>query len=443
MTRTSASGKPPAYSPDENEAERGPRPKGSEEAIPKENHQFRNTSVDTDNPWRFTRDCSGVAGVWKLYMDLAQTEDKRFADILNSDLDPLVLFATLFSGILAAFLIDVRKGLEAPNQPTLTRVRQIIQCLSLLIRIAFFLFAAGLSQLLFNDDVVIGGLIAALAGLVLIMYIGNTANPIFYTASPFRTPLSWMLRRLFRRSNSPPLTYVPSTEEGLKARALAWLMMTSRDTTTIRAAIRATAGLLHLPEVRAELHLSRVMYILSRGLPELLELGSDTKDTTTLALYLCTLLRLFPPGSAKDDTVESTRRDTAESTSGKVDQIHEALETLVHPRGALFVTDSLPPAIRELALCRWYQSHPQVFFPSTAIGVSVVFRRCCVSKLPPEHHNTTSIACSDYMLRGKNVGGSQVSLPTLWRALYIERDIDKGIVRYHFTSVIAMVGVKA
>ncbi|KAJ7713327.1 hypothetical protein DFH07DRAFT_938482 [Mycena maculata] len=85
---------------------------------------------------------------------------------------------------------------------------------------------------------------------------------------------------------------------------------------------------------------------------------------------------------------------------------------------------------------RWYQSHPQVFFPSTAIGVSAVFRRCCVSKLPPEHHNTTSIACSDYMLRGKNVGGSQVSSPTLWRALYVERDIDKGIVRYHFTSVI-------
>ncbi|KAJ7757341.1 hypothetical protein DFH07DRAFT_940475 [Mycena maculata] len=85
---------------------------------------------------------------------------------------------------------------------------------------------------------------------------------------------------------------------------------------------------------------------------------------------------------------------------------------------------------------------------SSLVSVSIYSHRrfggvSAVLCLPPEHHNTTSIACSDYMLRGKNVGGSQVSSPTLWRALYVERYIDKGIVRYHFTSVIAMVEVKA
>ncbi|KAJ7775726.1 armadillo-type protein [Mycena maculata] len=426
MARTS----PPAYAPDVNTAERGPAPgQGRQEAG---NRQSENKIADTDGLRRFARDCTDVAGVWKLYMDQAKIEDERLAKILSSDLDPLLLFATLFSGILAAFLIEVRKGLEEDlqvttntllnttnqlvtmlinNQPNLTdlqpqsagsfepttttrsvnglwfsslmfsltsalgaslakgwitqfsladsglywtnaekhhrrlsdmrrwHVKWIIQCLSLLIHIAFFLFAVGLAQLLFGDDIVIGIFIGALTGIVFVMYLANTVHPIFSSTSPFRTPLSGMLRQIFRPT-AQETNVLPSSKDALKAHALAWLMMMSLDPQVIRAAIRATAGLPHSRDVQAELLLSPVIYILSSGLSELLDPGSETKDMTkdmtASASYLYTLLHLVEPVPAKSDEVE---------------RLYEALETLVLPGGALFVTDSLPPQIRELALC--------------------------------------------------------------------------------------------
>ncbi|KAJ6449063.1 hypothetical protein C8R45DRAFT_849922 [Mycena sanguinolenta] len=295
-------------------------------------------------------------------MECAKREDERLADILSSDLDPLLLFvrllvflltdelscckATLFSAILAAFLIEVRKGLEEDLQdvtntlltqviatlsgtpqpgssasfaPTLAtrsvnalwflslmfslmsalgasiakgwitqfsladpglywtnveahitrlaeiqrfHVKWIIQSLSLLMHIAFFLFAIGLSQLLFTDDFFIGVLIAVLTGFVFILYIGNTVHPIVSAASPFRTPLTGMLRQVFRRSTIPGIeiaTVLPPTTEARKAHALAWLMKRSLDSQVVRAAIRATAGLPHQPDVQKELLLAPVI----------------------------------------------------------------------------------------------------------------------------------------------------------------------------------------
>ncbi|KAJ6587838.1 hypothetical protein B0H10DRAFT_1634221, partial [Mycena sp. CBHHK59/15] len=57
-----------------------------------------------------------TAEVWKMYRDQATIEDEKLAKILNSDLDPLLLFAGLFSAILSAFLIKVRKGLQEDLQ---------------------------------------------------------------------------------------------------------------------------------------------------------------------------------------------------------------------------------------------------------------------------------------------------------------------------------------
>ncbi|KAJ7240215.1 hypothetical protein C8J57DRAFT_946296, partial [Mycena rebaudengoi] len=56
------------------------------------------------------------ARVWKLYMVLADSFDKNMADLFNSDLDPLLIFAGLFSGIVSAFLIEIRKGLQEDLQ---------------------------------------------------------------------------------------------------------------------------------------------------------------------------------------------------------------------------------------------------------------------------------------------------------------------------------------
>ncbi|KAJ7833018.1 hypothetical protein B0H14DRAFT_2255962, partial [Mycena olivaceomarginata] len=56
------------------------------------------------------------AVIWKLYMVQAKTFNDHLADSLNSDLDPLLIFAGLFSAILTAFLIEIRKGLQEDLQ---------------------------------------------------------------------------------------------------------------------------------------------------------------------------------------------------------------------------------------------------------------------------------------------------------------------------------------
>ncbi|KAJ7803039.1 hypothetical protein B0H13DRAFT_1504003, partial [Mycena leptocephala] len=56
------------------------------------------------------------AVIWKLYMLQAKVFNDNLANSLNSDLDPLLIFAGLFSGILTAFLIEIRKGLQEDLQ---------------------------------------------------------------------------------------------------------------------------------------------------------------------------------------------------------------------------------------------------------------------------------------------------------------------------------------
>ncbi|KAJ7912755.1 hypothetical protein B0H13DRAFT_527800 [Mycena leptocephala] len=65
--------------------------------------------IPTDGP--FSHYCGDNAPVWKLYMDHARISYDNLVNILNSDLDPLLIFAGLFSAILSAFLIEIRKGL--------------------------------------------------------------------------------------------------------------------------------------------------------------------------------------------------------------------------------------------------------------------------------------------------------------------------------------------
>ncbi|KAJ6451999.1 hypothetical protein C8R47DRAFT_998263, partial [Mycena vitilis] len=56
------------------------------------------------------------APIWKLYMDQAKIFDDNLANTFNSDLDPLLIFAGLFSAMLSAFLIEIRKGLQEDLQ---------------------------------------------------------------------------------------------------------------------------------------------------------------------------------------------------------------------------------------------------------------------------------------------------------------------------------------
>ncbi|KAJ7895049.1 hypothetical protein B0H13DRAFT_1463005, partial [Mycena leptocephala] len=227
-----------------------------------------------DSP--FHQHCANNAQIWKLYMDLANVFDKNLADLFNSDLDPLLIFAGLFSAILSAFLIEIRKGLQedlqsitnsllvvliqgqhnvtAPAMPSLStfvpsastrwvnglwftslvfslvsalgasvakgwvtqfsstisgsswpdaslhcqrfrglerwHLKLIIQFLPILIHIAFFLFAAGLIILLFQDDRAIALMILLLTASAGAVYVGNSFLSAFYLDSPFRTPVS-------------------------------------------------------------------------------------------------------------------------------------------------------------------------------------------------------------------------------------------------------------
>ncbi|KAJ7291599.1 hypothetical protein C8J57DRAFT_1113476, partial [Mycena rebaudengoi] len=70
--------------------------------------------ADSDGP--FDQYCTDNAPIWNLYMEQAKIWDDNLANTLNSDLDPLLIFAGLFSAILAAFLIEIRKGLSEDLQ---------------------------------------------------------------------------------------------------------------------------------------------------------------------------------------------------------------------------------------------------------------------------------------------------------------------------------------
>ncbi|KAJ7089488.1 hypothetical protein C8R43DRAFT_908574, partial [Mycena crocata] len=72
------------------------------------------TGSGTDSP--FGEYCTDKALIWRLYMEQAKMWDDNLANIFNSDLDPLLIFAGLFSAILSAFLIEVRKGLQEDLQ---------------------------------------------------------------------------------------------------------------------------------------------------------------------------------------------------------------------------------------------------------------------------------------------------------------------------------------
>ncbi|KAJ7813727.1 hypothetical protein B0H14DRAFT_1431999 [Mycena olivaceomarginata] len=229
--------------------------KKNEDAVP----ESKEPDPDDDGP--FSPHCADDAAVWKLYMDQAKIFDDNLANLFNSDLDPLLIFAGLFSAILSAFLIEIRKGLQedlqtmtnnllfiliqngtgaqissgSPFKPTsisrwvnglwfsslmfslmsalgaslakgwitqfsspvsgsswgdaslhcqrfrgLRRwhLKLIIQCLPILIHIAFFLFSIGLVILLFQDDFAIGVVICILTSLILGLYLGSSIHPV-------------------------------------------------------------------------------------------------------------------------------------------------------------------------------------------------------------------------------------------------------------------------
>ncbi|PVF92520.1 hypothetical protein CPB86DRAFT_178363 [Serendipita vermifera] len=103
--------------------------KGAQESTDKDAAKYSDLNADREGP--FAADCAEDAKIWEEYMNQAKISDEELSKVLNSDLDSLLIFAGLFSAILSAFLIEVRKGLQEDLQAktndlllTLIRIQQ-------------------------------------------------------------------------------------------------------------------------------------------------------------------------------------------------------------------------------------------------------------------------------------------------------------------------------
>ncbi|KAJ7289885.1 hypothetical protein C8J57DRAFT_435344 [Mycena rebaudengoi] len=377
--------------------------------------------VDTDGEGSFARECEDTAEIWKLYMVLARIGDENLTTLFNSDLDPLLIFAGLFSAILSAFLIEVRKGLQEDLQsitntlllalienqrntsstqiPSTSRfepssssrfvngfwfssllfslvsalgaslakgwvtqfsspvsgttwgdaavhcrrlqgrkrwhLELIIQSLPVLIHIAFFLFSIGLVVVVMKDDITIGIVVLVLTALIVVFYCGSSLHSAYTFDSPFRTPLSGLIRHLLAGSlgmGTQPGPVFPVRKDTQKALALAWLVAEAPDLDTLNAGIRAIAALPVNLFVQEQLLSGRVVDALCRNLSAQVADCSPDTDTTFLEASLYALLHLVQGAPS------------AEHSLG-------ALRDLISHRGPLFATDTLPVRVKELALC--------------------------------------------------------------------------------------------
>ncbi|KAJ7683657.1 armadillo-type protein [Mycena rosella] len=186
--------------------------------------------------------------LWSLYLEEANERAKAKADMWNSSIGAFLLFAGLFAGVVASFVIDSRTGLKPnPSAPvpattvainflwflslTFTlisalaavlaqtwvvkfslaptkgfeaakerwihdnkadrwRLHTAIAWITVLIQLALFLFLAGFAVQAVVDNRDIGWTILSLVGTTVVLYIIITILPWLSPTSPFRTPFS-------------------------------------------------------------------------------------------------------------------------------------------------------------------------------------------------------------------------------------------------------------
>ncbi|KAF8598459.1 hypothetical protein BDV93DRAFT_423609, partial [Ceratobasidium sp. AG-I] len=66
------------------------------------------------------------AGIWQLYLDEAKEHDDELVESQNKNLDMMLLFAALFSGILTAFLIESKNLLQQDPSDAATALLLLI-----------------------------------------------------------------------------------------------------------------------------------------------------------------------------------------------------------------------------------------------------------------------------------------------------------------------------
>ncbi|KAF8984276.1 hypothetical protein BDQ17DRAFT_1548847 [Cyathus striatus] len=187
------------------------------------------------------------AKIWGLYLTDAEEEARENAEVWKNGLDSLLIFAGLFAGIVSSFVTGAGSGSSGSQQALPSdlwikgfgatsllvtlfsaimgglakawslkfitasskreakdayerrildkrakrwKLERIIKFIPLLIQTAALLFAAGFAVQSYVDNQLIGQLTIILASIGLGVYLVATVIPVFYSPSPFGTPLS-------------------------------------------------------------------------------------------------------------------------------------------------------------------------------------------------------------------------------------------------------------
>jgi hypothetical protein len=221
----------------------------------------------------------------------------------------------------------------------------IIQCLPILIHIAFFLFAIGLVILLFQNDIAIGGVIICLVFIITVLYLGSTVHPVYSLDSPFRTPVTSFITWIFGGSGATSDVLELLDDDACKAQALGWLLKESADITVIEATIQAIAGLPLQPVIQHVLYHSQIVNLLSRGLSESVQTSGNSN---LLRAYLYAILHLVQAGPLESDDGFTPA----------------ALVSLISIGGPLHQLHDLEHSVQGIALC--VKGRIQLLFPSSS-----------------------------------------------------------------------------
>jgi hypothetical protein len=105
----------------------------------------------------------------------------------------------------------------------------IVQCLPILIHIAFFLLSIGPVIMLLGHDRVIGVSICVLTVLVAVLYLASSFPSAWFEDSPFHRPISGFIRGVADRFSHGPsspttLTKFLTRPDAQKVQALTWLL---------------------------------------------------------------------------------------------------------------------------------------------------------------------------------------------------------------------------
>ena len=171
--------------------------------------------------------------------------------------------------------------------------------------LALFTFFIGLVIFIWGDRAAIVDTVMTICVICVLLYLGATILPLF-TDSPFGTPISYLLRKVF----FPPAAADPETQPHSRndedTRCLAWMMTQSTKTNVINSAAMAVSGLDGTDSQQKILHKGGIADIIAKSLASCTveqhgRLVIRREDLDTASLLLFASLRLLPKVSTSPE----------------------------------------------------------------------------------------------------------------------------------------------